>query len=186
MKYLFALLLIPLMGATLAPGTYTVPTCPAVSVPAATSWVYHNGQMLWPGDYSWNVTVNYADIKGIPPVGPADIAVAGSGGQWGGWLPYAPGKTISLKPFTSLVFMLKPTVAAQLTNMQVWFESANDTTDGGTVAVNKYCALTINAWASCTLPLSAFGLTDTNVLKFAVRDNSGGLNTTYLAEVGFH
>ena len=168
-------------------GTTTVTPPPPPPPPPATTWVYYDGVFNWPGDWSWNVKVDYADTTGVPLSPAADIKVSLTGPN-GGWLPYAPGRVFDTTGYTSFTFAVKPKVANQSWN--VYFESANDTTDGVSVNVPNvdYCspAFAVNTWYVCTFPLSVFELSNPKILKFALHDQTGQSNTVwYVDNVGF-
>lgn len=176
--------------------TYTpAPVAPPVvvvppPVQPATSWVYHNGVRVWPGDFSYAVNQNYSDTSGNPAVGSTDILIQPTS-PGGAWQPYFPGFSFSLKPYTVIKFTVKPTSSGQ--KFQVYFESSGDLPEGKSVDdVAQYCtpALAPGRWSACTVPLAAFDtptskVTGTSIMKFDIRDNSGGTSSFYLSEVGF-
>lgn len=45
--------------------------------------------------------------------------------------------------------------------------------------------MTANAWNTYTIPISAFNLTNLQVLKFAIHDQTGGSSTFYVCNLGF-
>jgi hypothetical protein len=215
LKTLLALLLLPLsaFGATtLAPGTYTVATCPAVpptctlpntlingvctppAPPAGVSWVYHLGQFNWINDYSWNGTVNYKDTAGNPGDGTFDIAFTVTG-QWGGWQPYdIPGGTngpgFDTSKYTTIHFCSKPTVANQSHGMGI--DSNNDTADGliSLVAgpgLTKYGPVPVaGTWGCYVVPIADFHLVNPAIMKFSITDGTGlPTNKIYFKDVGF-
>ena len=163
--------------------------------PGATNWVYYNGAMIWGGDWSWSISsINYKDTAGAPLTGSFDIAVNGL--QSGGWQPFLNSgcqQSVSLcfdtTPYQYLIFSLKPTHANQ-----TWasgFMSAGDTPDGIMIEdITQYCSgganPAVGQWESCKIPLSAYKLTDTTILKFAIQDVSGlAINVWYADNVGF-
>lgn len=217
MKLLFALLLLPLaaFGATtLAPGTYTVPSCPVtppvictppqvmtngvcappiVTTPPATGtyWVYHNGVFSWPGDYSFVATINYKDTAGAPLSGPYDVAIKVTS-QWGAWQPFAFGATGSAfdtSKYKYLIYSIKTTVAGQV--IATGFDANNDVKDGNIVVVagpgiTKYGPVpVVGQWGSYKIPITDFGLTNPLILKFTVADGSGSTAMIYANDVGF-
>jgi hypothetical protein len=182
----------PVGGATLSsPDSASVTITGSAS--GSTTWVYYNGVFNWPGDWSWDATINYKDIAGAPVEGPYDIAVLITAGTTGGWQPYINSscqQNISLcfdtTPYKYLLFSLKPTVAGPL--WAAHFESAGDTPDGSVANISSY-ALTAGCpallqWCSYKIPLSAFALTDTTILKFSIQDQSGAA-LFYVDNVGF-
>jgi len=164
-----------------------------VIVASGTSWVYYNGVFYWPGDWSWEAAINYKDTAGAPIEGTYDIAVTITAGSTGGWQPYINSscqQNVSLcfdtTPYKYLIFSLKPTVAGAL--WAAHFESAGDTPDGSVADISSY-ALTsgcpaVGQWCSYKIPLSAFALTDTTILKFSIQDQSGAA-VFYVDNVGF-
>ena len=182
----------PSGGATLStPSSATVTI--TGSGTASTLWVYYNGVFNWGGDWSFSATPNYKDTAGAPLDGPYDTAITITG-QWGGWQPYVSGSCQSnialcfdTTPYKYLIFSLKPTVANQ--TWDVMFHSAGDTNDGNVVLVAPYGPTggpVVGQWNSYKIPLSAFALTDTTVLKFFIQDESGlASNLFYVDDVGF-
>ena len=183
----------PSGGATLSsPSTATV-TIDGSNV-GATAWVYYNGVFNWGGDWSFAASPNYKDTAGTPIEGPYDIVVTSQ--QWGGWQPFVSAncqsnisQCFNTLPYQYLIFSAKPTVANQV--FDVGFMSSGDTTDGATIFdTSSYCSggrnPAVGQWESCKIPLSAFKLTDTTVLKFWISDQTGlGSNHWYLDNVGF-
>lgn len=168
-----------------------VGTAPVVTPPPppATTWVYYGGKMNWgtnssPNDWSFCGSANYNDTSGAPLSGSADIDFTVTC-AFGGWLPYANGRSFDTSAYKTLTLALKPTAAGQTWN--VYILSANDTPDGVSVDIpGTYCTTVVNVWTTCNLPLSAFGLTDKTILKFAVHDQTGkGSNHWYVDNVGF-
>lgn len=167
------------------PAPVTTPVPPPVP-PAASSWVYHGGKLLWAGDWSFNAAPNYKDTAGAAPSG-QDIAVTLTG-QWGGWLPFAPGLTFNLAPYSAITFAFKPVSTGAAA--QVFFVKANDIPVG--TAVNPFSgaygpAPDPTRWTTYRIPLSAFGVSGLNILKFAIQDQTGRSSGTafYLDDVGF-
>jgi hypothetical protein len=183
---------------TVTVGSVVIPVPIPVVVPPpppAAAWVYHGGKFLWGGDWSFSIhqPVNYSDVAGAPTAGPTDIQIINTG-AWGGWQPFVNANcqsSITLcfitTPYKAIVFQAKATLANQTFQLNIL--SSGDTIDG--VAVNTagtgYCtAPTIGTWMQCTVPLAAFKLTDTTILKFSISDQTGQSNNTwYLQEVGF-
>jgi len=160
----------------------------------ATRWVYYNGTMKWDGSWDWAVeSVNYRDTTGMPLSGTRDIEVRSQ--KWGGWQPFFHADCqnnanlcFDVSPYKYLIFSLKPTVANQ--TFDSGFMSAGDSKDGVVVHVSVYCSggsnPPINEWESCKVPLSAYGLSNTRVLKFSIQDQSGlASNHWYIDNVGF-
>jgi hypothetical protein len=186
----------PAGGATLStPSSATVAISGSQAAPAgSTLWVYHNGIFNWGGDWSFAAAPNYLDVTGAPIAGPFDILVTSQ--QWGGWQPYVNGNcqsNISLcfntNPYKYIIFSAKPTVANQF--FAVGFMSSGDTPDGPVLTdTASYCSggsnPAVGQWESCKIPISAFALTDTTVLKFWISDQTGlSSNRWYLDDVGF-
>jgi Calx-beta domain len=187
----------PAGGALLSsPSTATVTIGGSAAAPVAsgTLWVYSNGVFNWGGDWSFAASANYKDAAGAPVDGPFDIAITGQ--QWGGWQPYVNANcqsNISLcfatTPYKYIFFSAKPTVANQV--FGVGFMSSGDTPDGPVLNdTSAYCSggknPPVGQWETCKIPIAAFSLTDTTVLKFWITDQTGlGSNHYYLDDVGF-
>jgi len=186
----------PAGGATLStPNSATVTiTGSQAAAAGSTLWVYYNGVFNWGGDWSFAASANYKDTAGVPIEGAFDIVITAQ--QWGGWQPYVSANCQSnisqcfdTTPYKYLIFSAKPTVANQV--FDVGFMSAGDTPDGQTIFnTSSYCSggsnPALGQWESCKIPLSAFALTDTTILKFWISDQSGASsNHFYLDNVGF-
>ena len=185
----------PTGGATLStPSSANVTiTGSNVASTGSTLWVYYNGAFNWPGDWSAAASPNYKDTSGGPISGAYDIQVTSQ--QWGLWQPYVNGNCqqnenlcFDTTPYKYIIFSAKPTVSGQV--FQVGFMSKGDTTDGPVVEASAYCSgganPAVGQWESCKMPLSAFKLTDTTVLKFWIQDQTGlSSNHWYLDNVGF-
>jgi hypothetical protein len=183
----------PTGGAALSSPANATVTINGSSV-GATTWVYYNGVFNWGGDWSFAASPNYKDTAGGPIEGPYDIVVTSQ--QWGGWQPFVSAncqsnisQCFNTLPYKYLIFSAKPTIANQV--FDVGFMSSGDTTDGVTIFdTSSYCSggrsPAVGQWESCKIPLSAFKLSDTTVLKFWISDQSGaGSNHWYLDNVGF-
>ncbi len=181
----------PAGGANLsAPSTANVTI--TGSIAAATLWVYYNGVFNWGGDWSWEATINYQDTAGKPLDGPYDIAVDVTSGT-GGWQPYKNALCQSnladcfdTSPYKYIVMALKPTVAGAV--WAVGILSSGDTFDGSVGNIAQYATTagcpTVGQWCNYKIPLSAFNLTDLNILKFNIQDQSGPA-VFYVDDVGF-
>jgi len=174
---------------------------PVVAPPVAgTSWVYHNGVFLWPGDWSGAAsTINYADTVGKP--GSKDIAFK-TNAAFGFWLPYPPISSATQQPsfntssYNNLTISIKPTSAAQTYSLGAYRYTVTNgqfegdiSTGAGVSDVGKYCSpkLAAGSWSVCSIPLSAIQASNLSTFyKFIFQDQSGqaGL-TTYLDAVGF-
>ena len=190
----------PSSGATLSsPSSATVSitgsatTGGSTAPPGSVLWVYHNGVFSWPGDYSWNATINYKDTSGGPLSGPYDIAV-NIIGQWGGFQPYAfpyQGTPLNVSPYKYLQYCTKPTQPNQVHG--TGFDANNDVPDGTMIQVvagpntTKYGPVpTVGKWGCYKIPLADFGLTNPLILKFNITDGTGNVpNLFYVDEVGF-
>lgn len=208
-KLLLALLLLSILplpavaATTLAPGTYTVASCPSVPpvvTPPVTTppsagvfWVYHNGVFAWPGDYSFNATINYKDTVGLPLSPPTDIAV-NIVAPWGGFQPFAfgaGGTPFDTRPYKYLQYCTKPTKAGELHG--TGFDADNDVADGTPIqivagpGVTKYGPVpTVGKWGCYKIPLADFGLTNPLILKLSITDGTGLVpNLFYVDDVGF-
>jgi hypothetical protein len=162
-----------------------------------TAWVYYNGVMQWAGDWSSAATPNYQDTAGQPLSGPYDVAVTVSPNSTGLWQPFINGNCqtntslcFDTSSYQHLVFSLKPTVAGAV--FAVAFESSGDTKDGNTLEdISAYCSggsnPPVNQWETCSIPMSAFALTDKLIVKFFIQWQVNGPNTVifYADNVGF-
>jgi hypothetical protein len=158
----------------------------------STYWVYRNGSFKWPGDWSWEAKIDYFDTSGAPVEGRFDIAATITGGT-GGWQPYVSTTCqfrstdcFDITPYKFMIFSLKPTVAGARWAVNIL--SAQDKPDGrvndiSTFAQSPECP-TVGHWCSYKIPLSAFELKNSKVLKFSIQDESGPARF-YLADVGF-
>jgi hypothetical protein len=227
MKRLFPLFAGLLAAAAIAQTTFTIPsqtvtvTIPAQTVtipaavvvpppppppivvvttpPGATSWVYHAGSFMWPGDWSGTSTVmNYADTAGLP--GSRDISFKALS-PWAYWLPYPPinaagHPSFDTTPYSTLTLSIKPTVAGQNWSLGAYtYTLVNGVFTGdiptGTAVSNlaQYCtpAPTVGAWSVCNVPLSAMGASKlTTMYKIILQDQSGQSgDVTYLNDVWF-
>jgi hypothetical protein len=156
-------------------------------------WIYHNGVFSWPGDYSWNVTLNYKDTAGVPLSGPYDIAVNVIG-QYGGFQPYAfayGGTPLNISGYKYLQYCTKPTQPNQIHG--TGFDADNDVPDGTMIQVvagpntTKYGPVpTVGKWGCYKIPLADFGLTNPLILKFNITDGTGNVpNLFYVDDVAF-
>lgn len=172
------------------------PVTPPVTPPAAGMfWVYHNGVFAWPGDYSWNATINYKDTAGIPMDGPADIAVS-IVAPWGGWQPFqipsgTNGPGFDTSKYKTLHFCTKPTQVNETHGMGI--DANNDVADGVQIAVvagpdtTKYGPVpTVGKWGCYNVALADFKLTNPMIMKFSITDGTGNVpNKFYVDDVGF-
>lgn len=165
--------------------------------PPGVLWIYHNGTFSWPGDYSWNVNVNYKDTGGLAVgdqvSGPTDIAVNVIG-PWGGFQPYAfpPGGTpFDTRAYKYLRYCTKPTQVNETHG--TGFDADNDVPDGNPIpvvagpGVTKYGPVpTVGKWGCYRIPLADFNLTNPLILKFNITDGTGNVpNLFYVDDVGF-
>jgi hypothetical protein len=158
--------------------------------------VYHNGVMNWPGDYSWNASINYKSTAGSPLDGPYDVAVS-IVSSYGGWQPFAfpsGGTPFNVTPYKYLIYSIKPTMPNQV--YATGFDANNDVEDGNVInivgvpggpPVTKYGPTpVVGQWASYKIPLADFNLTNPLILKFAIADGTGNpTNLYYVDDVGF-
>ncbi len=171
---------------TPAPTPTAAATPAAASTVAGTSWVYYNGALVWPGDYSFSVNVNYKDTSGHPLSGAYDTKIS-LFGPWGGWQPYGPNKDFNTRGYTKLTFALKPTQENQQWNL--YFVGVGDRSLGSNCAVNVLNygpAPVVGKWAVYTVPLSNLCVSNTSAYKFAIHDETGSsYNVWYVDNVGF-
>lgn len=170
------------------------PTPPVVSSPppvtappvAGTSWVYYDGTMDWPGDYSFSAQANYSDTSGGPLSGAHDVKVTLTG-PWGGWLPYAKNWDYNTGTHKNLTFALKPTVENQQWNLYFIAVGDHPLPNSCTVNVRNYGPAPVpGKWATYTVPLSTLCVADKSVYKFAIHDQTGlAENVWYVDNVGF-
>lgn len=167
------------VGSTIDPPPPPPPPPPT----SGTSWVYHNGVLDWPGDYSFMATTDYTDSSGAPLSGPYDIKV--TSGAWGGWQPYALHWNFNSAPYTKLTFALKPTATNQ--KWHVYFMKVGDIPVGISVDVSNYGPAPVAGnWATYTIPLADLGVLGTAIYKFCIQDKTGlSNNTWYVDNVGF-
>jgi hypothetical protein len=176
------------------PGSATVNITGTSSI--QTAWVYYNGVFNWAGDWSANGAVpNYLDTAGGPLSGPYDIAVTLPAGTGGLWQPYINSDCqtnrsvcFDTSPYQHLVFSLKPTNPNSQFASNV--HSSGDTADGIYISdISPYCSgganPPINQWETCSIPLSAFALTDPMIVKFEIQATTSAETLFYLDNVGF-
>jgi hypothetical protein len=156
--------------------------------------VYYDGVFDWAGAWNSEATPNYTDTAGGPLSGAYDIAVTVVAGTTGLWQPYVNGNCqtdtslcFSTTPYQHMVFSIKPVSANALFGVE--FHSSGDTPDGNNIGdISAYCTggadPAVNEWETCSIPLSAFALTDPVILKFLIQAQSGEL-LYYLDNVGF-
>jgi hypothetical protein len=125
------------------------------------------------------------------------VAVTVQPNSTGLWQPFINGNCqantslcFDTSPYQHLVFSLKPTVAGAL--FAVAFESSGDTADGKTLEdISAYCSggsnPPVNQWETCSIPMSAFALTDKRVVKFFIQWQVNGPRSVvfYADNVGF-
>lgn len=152
-----------------APLIASSPTPVPTPTPAGVLPVYQNGVFSWGGDYSWGVTIDYADTVGKP--GGKDISVRGIGG----FQPYAPGFDFDPSPYAFLTFSLKPTLANQ--RWQSHFYAVGDIPMGNMVDILKWGPAPVaGQWATYRIPLGPAGYAlpaGKHVYKFMIQDETG-------------
>jgi hypothetical protein len=169
-------------GRSDAGATASNPQAPRTSA-VRTSWVYHDGRFLWPGDYSFAAKPDYGDKQGGPLSGRYDIKVVTE--RWGGFLPFAPNWDFDLRPYAYLTFALKPTVSNQVA--QVFFEKVGDVQTGKVLNPFLYGPAPVaGQWGTYKIPLADFGVAGIHIYKFAIQDQTGlPSNVFYLDDIGF-
>jgi len=153
-----------------------------VTPPLATAWVYHAGKFYWPGDYNFALKSDYADTT----CSTSGVTIKNTlTSAWGGWLPYAPNWNFDSKPYTKLIFSLKPTVSGQ--TWKVYFVKVGDVPVGISIDPAKYGPTpTIGFWGSYSVPLKDLGVLGTSIYKFAIQDQTSlSANSWCVDEVGF-
>lgn len=182
---------IPLPDSTTPPVTTPPVTTPPVTTPPAAGafWIYHNGVFAWPGDYSFNATINYKDsVGGSPAIG---VAITG---PWGGWQPFAftsGGKAFDTRPYKYLQYCTQPTQAGEVHG--TGFDADNDVADGTPIQIvagsgtTKYGPVPqVGVWGCYKIPLADFHFGNPLILKFSVTDGTGNVpNKFYVREVAF-
>ena len=154
------------------------PPAPVVVTPAASSVVYANGVLTWPGDYSFAATVNYKDPACAESPGTLGLSVKTS--AWGGWQPYSQNWNFDLTPYGNsgfLLFDLKPTVAGQVWSIYA-LKVGDKAIVGPSRSVSSYgAAPVVGQWATYKVPLADFmtdnGVQLTAMYKFAIQDKTG-------------
>jgi hypothetical protein len=161
---------------------------------ASIFWIYKDGKYAWPGDYSYQASVDYKDKKGKPEGETYDIAVT-LNGQWGAWQPYATGMNFDRTGRKNLIFKLKPTRGL---SFSCQFLKVGDkpmrvsASDGSqlSVDISKYGSKPVpGEWGSYSIPLDDLvkdqGTVLQNFYKFAIQNQSGlGDDVYYITDVG--
>jgi hypothetical protein len=164
-------------------------TSPApVGSAAPIFWIYKDGKYAWPGDYSYQATIDYKDKKGKPDGETYDIAITLTG-QWGAWQPYATGMNYDRTGRKNLIFKLKPTKGL---SFSCQFLKVGDkpmrvsASDGSqlSVDISKYGSkLVPGEWGSYSIPLDDLvkdqGTVLQNFYKFAIQNQSGLADDVY-------
>lgn len=191
---------IPAQTVTIAP-VVTPPVVVVTTPPGATSWVYHAGAFMWPGDWSGPASaLNYADTAGAPVSGTRDLSFKALS-PWAYWLPYPPVNgaghpSFDTTPYTVLTLSIKPTVAGQKWSIGAYTYTlvngvfTGDIPTGTSVAdISQYCtpAPAVGVWSVCNVPLSAMAASKlTTMYKIILQDQAGlSGDVTYLNDVGF-
>lgn len=162
--------------------------CSSAAIPASTtSWVYHDGEFLWAGDYSFEATIDYSDTSGVPLTGACDIKVTLTSAN-GAFQPYVNAAgNFDTTPYNYLQFSLKPTSAAMAA--QMYFAFTGDTYNN--IFVNPFQAKygptpVAGQWGTYKIPLSDFGVANMHIYKFAIQDQTGGSGDVfYVDEIAF-
>jgi hypothetical protein len=168
---------------------------PPAPPPVTESWVYHEGKLIWGGDWSYSATPNYDDTANLAPDGTASLRVTLTG-AWGGWQPYinagcqsSIGECFDTSGFNYLNFLARPTIADQ--KFKAAILSSGDTADGPPLYdMGPYNPggdnPPVGVWTAYKVPLSVFALTNPIILKFSIGDQTGlAANAWNLANVGF-
>jgi hypothetical protein len=179
------------VGATSAAVAIPAVPPPVTTPPAAgIYWVYQNGvkRGVFDLDVSFAGSANYSDTLGVPTSGRFDIAFTGS--QYnGGWQLMSSKCQSSVRAcvdttrYQYLILQIKPTVAGQ--QWQIGFMSSGDTPDGNVIDISQYGPRSVvSQWSSFKIPLSAFKLSNTKILKFWLQGNTSGATKFYVDDVG--
>ena len=174
---------------------------------AGPSWIYQNGVLSWPGDYSYEATINYSDTSGAPLSGLYDIMVSLTG-TFGAWQPYysaTPYPTSGspqIFPVTGcnfVTFAIKPTIANDsfsvyleygpnytiVAGKETFPQSTHVLTNTGTYGPAN---LPVGSWSVYKVPYTAFFPTATTsfIINFQIEDELGSAsNVFYIDNVGF-
>jgi hypothetical protein len=170
------------------------PVTPPVIPPASgVRWVYRNGvtDPDFDLDVSFAGSANNKDTTGAPMGGTADILFTGS--QYnGGWqlmiskCQSNKASCLDTTQYKSLLLSIKPKVSGQ--QWQVGFMSSGDTPDGPVIDITPYGPVggsVAGVWGNYVIPLSAFALVDTSVLKFWLQGNTQGQTQWWIDNAGF-
>lgn len=164
---------------------------PVVTPPATdTLWVYRNGvtNPQFDLDVSFVGSANYKDTTGAPDEGQFDILFTGTQYNAGWQLMISACQNnrsacLDTTKYKFLTLKLKPTVNGQ--KWQIGFMSGGDTSDGAIIDISPYLpAAVIGKWAVAKIPLGAFKLIDTTVLKFWVQGDTPGALVWWMNSVG--
>ena len=173
----------------------TIPVTPPVIPPVTPSgvvWVYHNGAMLWGGDWSFAGSVNYKDTSGVPIDGGYDIEFSSTG--YGGWQPYVisgcqsnTALCFNTAGYNYIIFSAKATQSNQVFKMGL--ESSGDTPDTTAIYdIGPYCSggdnPSVGVWETCKVPFTVFKMNNPLILKFSIGSQFSGASAFYLDDVG--
>jgi hypothetical protein len=184
----------------------TVPTS------GATYWIYKNGVWAWgsPGctqanqcDWNSNATSSYQDTTGKPPNGTLDVMTQVTA-AWGEWQPHFDGATpatMDVSAYSTLVFLLKPTLSNQ--TWKLYTMAMTNAQGGDTALPAQYTIMDLTpytypvpntpakagVWQAYSVPLPVIGVGPglpggTKLYKLAWQDNEGlASNTFYAADI---
>lgn len=162
------------------PGAAAEEASRAAALPTGAVTVY--GDALASGwvDWSWSATRNFANTS---PVAAGTSSLAATLQAWGGLSLHDGGTPVS--GMASLVLSVNGGSASSDLNLYATVGG----TAGASVRLAQYCAggaIPVNAWAKCTVPLSALGVAGQAVDGLGLRDPNGAARATfYLDDVGF-
>lgn len=164
---------------TLAPGSYSVASCPAPvtpppvvvgSAPTGTFWLFHNGAFTtgYPGDYSFGSGKFQIFTTGNAHSPPADILLSGDIG----FQPMWPYSDLDLTGYKTITVAIKPTVKEffQIGMLMIGDQPIPGSTGAVNLNNSKYGPnpMVIGQWNVYVVPLSAFGTMPVHVYKFMV------------------
>ena len=130
---------------------------------------YSNGTWAWPGDFSYQATVNYHDTSLGPQGGTGDIAITSTGSP-SIWQPYSGGNVglwaMNVAMMDHLQISLKSTVANQDWSLSLVSRQPSPTGDVFSkkhVNISSYGPIVQGQWGLYTIPLADLTIGFTNL-----------------------